>query len=440
MLADRIQPFTESTIFYSIKQWVQQTKATDIATGQPNWKMPQFIKENFKQQLENEDLIQDQYGPPQGILELRESLAKHYNKELNQEYLKAEDFHIGVGASQIINDVNFAFLNQGDEVIVFDPHFPQQRISPLFFGAKVVSVKQKYNQEKKKWEIDINEFKNKINEKTKLVVTCSPNNPTGKVFTKQEYQQLGEILEKYQKVIVMADDVYDYLVYDKAEYVRFFQACPQLSNRIITVGSLGKKFSCTGWRYGFAFSKNPELIKGLFTVGENSYYGTFKPGQYVMAKSLEQIYEPYKGSNSFLDYTCQEFQKNRDFIMENFSQIPGFDWQILGCEGGYFVLVDIKKMIPKILLKYFYKKENQGKIQEDKLNQPCACKFEELEDPDFSPDTAFCQYLIFEYNVVIMPTSSFYVNPDKDNCLMRISLSKKLDFYKEALQKLQKNQ
>jgi aspartate/methionine/tyrosine aminotransferase len=161
----------------------------------------------------------------------------------------------------VIYDIYSTFLNPNDEVIVFEPFFEVHLKEARMLGAKIVTTDFIEPKEfgTHPWTINFEELEGLFNERTRMIVLNSPHNPTGKIFTREELERIVKILEKFPKVLVLSDDVYETLVFDQREYVRI-ATLPGMFERTISTYSLGKMFSATGWRVGFCIGPD-NLIK-----------------------------------------------------------------------------------------------------------------------------------------------------------------------------------
>ena len=139
------------------------------------------------------------------------------------------------------------------------------------------------------WSVDYKLFENSINSKTKVLILNSPHNPLGKVFTKEEYVKLAEIVKKYPRVVVLSDEVYDKCVFDEIQFVRFANV---LYDKTLTVISMGKRFSCTGWRTGVVIGPN-ELVKLVRKSHIATSFTSFKPVYPVFGNGLKYALEEY---------------------------------------------------------------------------------------------------------------------------------------------------
>jgi len=161
----------------------------------------------------------------------------------------------------VIYDIMTSFLNPSDEVIVFQPFFEFHLKEARLLGASIVtcSLQEPKDFQTDPWTINFTELESLFNERTRMIILNSPHNPTGKVFTRDEYDRIAKIIAKHPKVLVIADDVYETLTYDDRKFISF-ATIPGMFERTLSTYSLGKMFSCTGWRIGYCIG--PEhLIK-----------------------------------------------------------------------------------------------------------------------------------------------------------------------------------
>jgi len=246
---------------------------------------------------------------------------------------------VTTGANEGMLSAFMAFLEKGDEVLVFEPFFDQYISNIEMPGAKVVYVPltpPKDGSEKLTsagdWTFDIEVFEKAITDKTRMVVLNSPHNPIGKIFSEQELRAVGEICVKHN-IIILSDEVYDTLYYKK--FTRVATLSPEIARLTLTVGSGGKIFYATGWRVGWLIGP-PELIKYVAAAHTRICYSSVSPLQEAVAVGFEQA-----GPLGFFDQSRAEMQGK----IARFNEV----WKELGLpysdpEGGYFVMVNFAKV------------------------------------------------------------------------------------------------
>lgn len=232
------------------------------------------------------------------------------------------------------------------------------------------------------------------------MTNSGPYPQTGKMFTSEEYDRIAHILRKHPQVLVQADDVYYHLPFDGREHLRFANV-PGMWDRTFTIYSLGKMFSCTGWRSGFVIGPE-KIVSNILLAHENICFTIFRPSQVSFAEAMRIAAKPYESHKTYYDHVAGIFEKNRDWLLSH-DQFA-FDWKLLKPEGGYFIMADISKVVPSIPKKYFFRSKAQ--IEGGEL--PIQQSIDQLQRVDVSPDMALTRYFLDQYKTAILPGHLFY--------------------------------
>jgi len=279
------------------------------------------------------------YSHPKGRPRLRKAIKEFYGSQFNRDLDIESEILVTSGANEGQYSVFTAFLEHGDEVIMFEPFFDQYLPSVTFNGGKPVYVplhppshdirKPTSND----WTIDFEELRAAITPRTKIIIVNTPHNPVGKVFTRTELEKIAALAEEFN-LLVMADEVYDCLVFDNKEHVRF-ATLPGMWERTVTVGSAGKSFAATGWRVGWLIGP-ASIINPTLAASTRIVFCTNSPLQEAAAYGLEQAPE-----RRFFETQLKEYQERRDFFV-GFLDRLGVTYTLP--EGAYFVLMDSSKI------------------------------------------------------------------------------------------------
>jgi len=365
------------SIFPTMSALAQQHGAINLAQGFPGFSVDQDLIDLVYKYMSNG---LNQYSPMVGVLKLREALSIK-QKKLHQLYYNPEsEITICAGATEAVFSAIGAVINEGDEVICFEPVFDIYPPAVLLNKGKLVRIKLKQPH----FDYDWDEVKSKTNSKTKLIILNSPHNPTGKVLTSSDINQLADIV-KDTNIILLSDEVYEHMVFDKKQHI-CIATHPDLKNRTIIVASLGKVFHCTGWRIGYCLA--PEKLSA--EIRKIHQFVTFSANtaiQYAMAEYLESEHHYLK----LPDY----FQQKRDFFA---SRLTNTSFKLLASEGSYFQLASYSGISQR-------------------------------------SDIEFAQMLTIKHGVASIPISCFY-DDGQDDKIIRFCFAKDTNELEEAASRL----
>jgi kynurenine aminotransferase len=298
---------------------------------------PPFIIDAAKHALDQVDC--NQYSPTKGRPRLKKAIADSYSPFWGRKLNPDTEVTITTGANEGMLSAFMGFIEEGDEVIIFEPFFDQYISNIEMPGGKIVYVPlhpppkgATETSSAAEWTIDFDELAKAITPKTKMIVLNTPHNPIGKVFSKEELLKIGELCVK-NNIIILSDEVYDRLYY--VPFTRMATLSPEIERLTITVGSAGKNFYATGWRVGWLIGP-PHLIQHVSAAHTRICYSSVSPLQEACAIGFEQA-----DNQGFWDESKKEMKAK----MTLFNEI----WDELGLpysdpEGGYFVLVNMKKV------------------------------------------------------------------------------------------------
>ena len=269
-IANRVSALSESETLQMAKLSrelkAQGKDIIDLSLGEPDFDTPVFIKDAAKKALDDGFT---KYSPVAGFLDLRKAIADKFSRD-NQLTFTPEQIVVSTGAKQSIANAVLALINPDEEVIVPSPYWVSYREMVKMAGGKLVKVNTQLDNE---FKLTGKELASAITSKTKLFIYSSPCNPTGAVYSKEELHQLALVLAKYPKIIVISDEIYEYINFiGKHESIAQFE---ELKDRVVIVNGCSKGFAMTGWRLGYiaaplAIAKACEKIQGQFTSGTNS--------------------------------------------------------------------------------------------------------------------------------------------------------------------------
>ncbi|KAJ8595285.1 PLP-dependent transferase [Rhizopogon salebrosus TDB-379] len=308
----------------------------NLGQGYMNFPPPKWVTDAGDEALKS--LLPNHYSHPKGRIRLRNAIKNFYQNSFNRELDVETEIIVTSGANQGQYSVFTAFLEHGDEVIMFEPFFDQYLPSVTFNGGTPVYVPLHPHTDGLKpssddWKIDFDELRRAITPKAKIIIINTPHNPVGKVFTREELEKIAAIAEEFN-LLVMADEVYDCLVFDGKEHIRF-ATLPGMWDRTVTVLSAGKAFAATGWRVGWLIG--PQSIIGpTLAACTRIVFCSNSPLQEAAAAGLEQA-----AQRNFFENQVKEYEERRDVLISAFDKL-GLKYSLP--EGSYFVLLDISRV------------------------------------------------------------------------------------------------
>ena len=310
MLSDKINSLPISqTVGMTAKAHDLKNKGIDVITlsaGEPDFNIPDYIKDAAIDAINNNF---HKYSPVDGFVELKKAICTKFKRDNNLEY-EIDQIVVSTGAKQSIVNAIMSLVNPGDEVIIPTPYWVSY--SAMVTLAEGVSVF--VNPKDSSHKITADQLESAITNKTKMLMLNSPNNPSGSVFSNDEYLEFSKVLEKYPDIIVISDEIYEHINYDFK--TPSFASIPKMFDRTITVNGVSKAFAMTGWRIGY-LAASKKIAKAC-----NKMQGQITSGANCIAQqaAIKALMEP----PSKVQYMVEEFQIRRDLIIKLLNQIEGF--------------------------------------------------------------------------------------------------------------------
>lgn len=308
---------------YAVKAKVAGAKVYHLNIGDPDIKTPKVMLDALRT-WKNETIS---YAPSNGQPELLKALKSYYHK-LGFSEVKEENIIVTVGGSEGVTISMFAVANPGDEILVFEPFYSNYSTCAHIAGVKLVavptSIKNGFHLPSKR------QIEEKITKKTKAILFCSPNNPTGTIYSKQEMEMLVEIAKK-RGLFLISDEVYREFVFDGKKQTSILEFASQIPEQIILLDSLSKRYSLCGARIGIFLSFNKEIMAATLKMAQ----GRLSAGliDQVMATKLTEV------PDSYTQAVIKEYQKRRDVIYEGLSKINGVF--LAKPEGAFYTMVSL---------------------------------------------------------------------------------------------------
>ncbi len=353
----KTQGFEKPTVWFRLGQVANSLKCANLGQGSPDWQPPQLFLDCLVKHYTDPN-ANHQYQKYSGNPRLAEVLSKTYSPIFKRELNPNTEILIANGAAAAIYEIITSTIHPGDEVVVIEGFYDIYLPHVQYSGGKLIGIplnkpkvrdqKEYYNLSsegnknliKDRFTIDFDKLEAAFNEKTKLLCLCSPHNPTGKIISPEEQLKIKKILDKFPKVTVLMDEVYEHMVYDEYEELPRFANVEGMWERTVSVMSAGKTFSATGTRLGWAIG--PEsIIKKATAIHAQSSFCIHGPLQLALADALEIAAQPYEGFENFYKWMRDDFCKIRNKIAEDLAKKESWNCPIFLPEGGYFMMCDI---------------------------------------------------------------------------------------------------
>ncbi|WP_299905538.1 pyridoxal phosphate-dependent aminotransferase [uncultured Paracoccus sp.] len=301
-----------------------------LSAGEPDFDTPAHIREAAKAAI---DAGHTRYTAVDGIPALKQAICDKFARENGLDY-KPSQVSVGTGGKQILYNALMATLNPGDEVIVPAPYWVSYPDMVLLAGGTPVFVSCTAEQG---FVMSPEALEAAITPRTKWLILNSPSNPSGAGYDRAAMQALTDVLVKHPHVWVLADDIYEHLVFDDFEFVTPAQVEPRLKDRTLTMNGVSKAYAMTGWRIGYG--AGPELlIKAMAKLQSQSTSNPSSIGQYAALAALN-------GPQDYIAESRAAFQRRRDLVVAGLNTCPGID-----CPtpvGAFYVYPSIKDLLGK---------------------------------------------------------------------------------------------
>ncbi len=324
-LADRIARIKPSaTIAVSDKARALKAAGRNViglGAGEPDFDTPENIKEAAIKAIR--DGKASKYTAVDGIPELKAAIARKFKRE-NELAYKPSQIIVGTGGKQVLYNALIATINPGDEVIIPAPYWVSYPDMVLLAGGEPVAVPTTMESG---FKLKPEALERAITPKTKWIIFNSPSNPTGAAYTRAELKAVTDVLVRHPHVHVMADDMYEHLVYDDFQFFSPAQLEPQLYERTLTVNGVSKAYCMTGWRIGYAGGPEP-LIKAMAMIQSQSTSNPTAVAQWAAVEALD-------GPQDFIPKHNKIFKERRDLCVSMLNQASGI--QCPKPEGAFYV-------------------------------------------------------------------------------------------------------
>ncbi|MBM4277245.1 MAG: aminotransferase class I/II-fold pyridoxal phosphate-dependent enzyme [Deltaproteobacteria bacterium] len=376
--SSRASKFTESVIREMTRICLKH-QGVNLAQGFPDFPAPSEIKEAAIEAIQGDF---NQYAVTWGTPNLRQAIAEKFAWYNGVTIDPDREITVCCGSTEAMISSLMAIVNPGEEVIVFEPFYENYGPDTILCDAtpRFITLHEP------DWHFDEKELAKAFNNKTKAIIINTPNNPTGKVFSHEELQFIADLCLKWGAIAV-TDEIYEHILYDGAKHISI-ASLPGMRDRTITINSISKTYSLTGWRVGWAIASSP-LTASIRKVHDFLTVGAPHPLQEAAATALRM-------DRSYYQTLAREYQERRDFLARVLEE-AGF--KIYLPNGAYYIMTDVGHF-------------------------------------GFSDDMAFARYLVEKAGVATVPGSSFYSHSSLGATKVRFCFPKKRETLEQAAERL----
>jgi aspartate/methionine/tyrosine aminotransferase len=372
--SQRIRNFTESVI-REMTRLAMRHGATNLAQGFPDFPAPAALKQAAADAIAADI---NQYAITWGAKPFRDAIAAKYARHYHMEFDPEREITVCCGATEGMIASMLAVLDPGDEVILFEPFYENYNPDTQLCGAKTNYVSLRAPE----WTFDRDELRRAFTPRTKAIILNSPNNPTGKVFTREELEFIAGLCQEFD-TLAITDEIYEHILYDGAVHTPII-SLPGMRERSILVNSMSKTYSVTGWRVGWVLAP-PDLTDSIRKVHDFLTVGAASPLQQAGVMALSS-------PESYYQHLADEYAGRRDHII---SSLQAVGFKCFVPRGAYYVMADISAF-------------------------------------GFASDVAFIRHLIEKIGIAAVPGSSFYAQFGGGSQVVRFCFCKSYETLERA--------
>ncbi len=385
-LAQRVQRIKPSpTLAITAKAAQLRAEGKDIiglGAGEPDFDTPAHV---CTAAIEAINKGFTRYTPVAGIPELRQAIVDKFYRDNQCEYA-TDEILVSVGAKHSLYNLTEALLSPGDEAIIPSPYWVSYPDMVLLADGNPVIVRCGIEQD---FKMTARQLEAAITPRTRLLFLNSPSNPTGAVYTRQELQELGEVLRQHPKIVIASDDIYEHIRIGTTPFCNILMACPDLRDQTVLINGVSKAYAMTGWRIGYAAGPQP-LITAMKNIQSQSTSNPCSVAQHAALAAL-------RGSQACIDEMNVAFRERHEFVVKALNVIPGI--RCLPADGAFYAFAHVAEAI-----------DNMDGIDDD---------------------LALSEYLINEAEVAVVPGSAFGLPG-----YIRLSFATSMQLLEEALRRI----
>ena len=360
-----------------------------LGTGEPDFDTPQHIKDAAIEAI-NKGFTK--YTAVGGMPSLKQAIIAKFKRDNGLDY-NAKQILVSCGGKQSFFNMALAVINPGDEVIITAPYWVSYPDMVLIAEGKPVVVEADISQG---FKLTPAQLEAAITPKTKMVVFNSPSNPSGAVYSLEDFKALGEVLRKHPKILIATDDMYEHIALTDAKFCNILNACPDLYERTMVLNGVSKAYSMTGWRIGYAAGPQ-NIITAMENVQSQSTSNPTSISQVAAQAALN-------GDQACITPMLKAFRERHVFLVNELNKIPGIKCLMAG--GAFYAFPDAREAIATLVKK--------GTLKE-------------------ATDIAFSEYLLVEAGVAVVPGSAF-----GSEGYVRMSFATSMDNLVKALERISK--
>ena len=378
--SQRATQFTESVI-REMTRLNELHGGVNLSQGFPDFPAPQAVKDAASQAI-HDDI--NQYAVTWGARRLREAIAREFTRRYHLPIVADEQVTVCCGSTEAMMSTMMAIIDPGDEVIIFEPFYENYGPDAILSGAtpRYVTLREP------DWTFDPDELAAAFSNRTKAIILNTPNNPTGKVFAREELDAIAVLCRKWD-AIAISDEIYEHIIYEGVEHTPI-ATMDGMADRTVTINGLSKTYSVTGWRVGWTISP-PALTGAIRKVHDFLTVGAPAPLQEAGAVALASPDQYYRT-------LAVDYQRRRDVLLDILER---HHFTVYKPSGAYYIMTDIGVF-------------------------------------GFANDVEFARFLVKDIGVAAVPGSSFYKNPASGRTKLRFCFCKKDETLEEADRRLAK--
>jgi len=353
----------------------------NLSVGEPDFDTPDHIKNAAIKAL-NEGFTK--YTPVDGIPALKKAIADKFKRENKLDY-ETNQIMVSCGAKQVLYNLTQVLLEEGTEAIIPGPYWVSYPDMVKLAEAEPVFIRTGFDE---RYKISPAQLSAAITAKTRLIIFNSPSNPTGICYTVEELKALGKILLRHPNIVIVTDDIYEHILWDKSKYQNILNACPELKDRTLVVNGVSKAYAMTGWRIGYAAGPKV-LIDAMKKIQSQS---TSNPCSIAQRAAVEAL----NGDQSSIGEMVKAYKERHDFVVKSLNEIPGV--RCVNADGTFYAFPDVSESMKKL---------------------------------GINNDIDYAEKLLLEANVAVVPGTEFGAPGH-----IRVSYATSLDRLKVAMERL----